>query len=114
MLLTIKQQKTIKAIAYTIEVLFIAVFIALCVAVGMKNKTIKQDNMKIKALTEQVDSLSHANQILGAEEVFTVNVTFELNQKNVLSFSQTNAQNIAREVAKLTRQELVDSLYMKK
>lgn len=114
MLLTVKQQKIVKAIAYTVEVLIVAIFIAMCVAVGVKNKTIKNQNYQIKALTEQVDSLSKVNAALGAETVFTVNVSFELNQKNVLSFAQTNAQNIAREVATMTRQELYDSLYVKK
>lgn len=113
-MLTIKQQKIIKTIAYSLEVLFIAIFITLCVAVGVKNNKLKQQTVQIKALTEQVDSLARVNTALGAESVFTVNVAFELNQKNVLSFAQTNAQNIAREVATMTRQELYDSLYAKK
>lgn len=113
-MLTIRQQKIIKGLAYTFEVLFVVIFIVLAVAVGMKNKTIKNKNYQIKALTEQVDSISHVNQILGAEEVLTVNVNFNITQKNVLSFSQTNAQNIAREVATITRSQLYDSLYNKK
>lgn len=113
-MLTIRQQKIVKTIAYTFEVLFVVIFIVLCVAVGSKNKTIKKENAQIKALTEQIDSLNRVNQALGAENVLTVNVTFELNQKNVLSFAQTNAQNIAREVSTLTRKELYDSLYANK
>lgn len=113
MYLTEKAQKVIKWIAYGIQVILIALVITFGAMTSNRGKTIKQDQIRIKALTEQVDSLNRVNRALGAEDVFTVNVSFNITQKNVLSFSQTNAQNIAREVATLTRQELYDSLYSK-
>lgn len=113
MYLTEKAQKVIKWIAYGIQVILIALVITFGAMTSNRGKTIKQDQIRIKALTEQVDSLNMVNSALGAEEVFTVNVSFNISQKNVLSFSQTNAQNIAREVATMTRQELYDSLYAK-
>lgn len=114
MYLTEKAQKVIKWISYGIQVILIALVITFGAMTSNRGKTIKQDQIRIKALTEQVDSLKRVNSALGAEEVFTVNVTFNLNQKNVLSQTNTNAQNIAKDIAKMTRQELYDSLYSKK
>lgn len=111
MYLTEKAQKVIKWIAYGIQIILIALVITFGAMTSNRGKTINQDQIRIKALTEQVDSLKNVNSALGAEDVFTVNVSFNITQKNVLSFSQTNAQNIAREVATMTRQELYDSLY---
>lgn len=110
-MLTTKAQAIIKAVSYAIQVLLIVLVIAFGCISGNRGKTIRTQNAQIKSLTEQVDSLNRVNRALGAEDVFTVNVTFNLTQKNVLSLAQTNAQNIAREVATLTRQELYDSLY---
>lgn len=113
MQLTETARKAIKWVAGGIEVLLIALLITFGAMTSNRGKTIKQDQIRINALTEQVDSMKRVNAALGAEDVFTVNVSFNITQKNVLSFSQTNAQNIAREVATLTRQELYDSLYSK-
>lgn len=110
-MMTTKAQQIIKLVSYGIQVLLIALVITFGAMTSNRGKTIKAQDMKIKALTEQCDSLRQVNSVLGAEDVFTVNVSFNITQKNVLSFSQTNAQNIAREVATLTRQELYDSLY---
>lgn len=114
MILTEKTQKVIKWISYSIQVLLIVLVITFGCLTSNRGKIIKTQKLQVKALTEQVDSLKRVNSALGAEEVFTVNVTFNLNQKNVLSQTNTNAQNIAKDIAKMTRQELYDSLYSKK
>lgn len=114
MYLTQKAQKVIKWIAYGIEILMIVLVISFGCALSSKNKALKAERQNVKALTEQVDSLQRYAAALGAENVITVNVSFELNQKNVLSFAQTNAQNVAKEVAYMTRQQLYDSLYVNK
>jgi len=114
MYLTEKAQKIIKVVAYFIEALLLALVLVFgCVSTD-RGKTIKNQKAQIKALTEQVDSLQRYCNALGAENVLTVNVAFELNQKNVLSFAQTNAQNIAKEISTMTRKELYDSLYTNK
>ena len=114
MYLTTKAQKVIKWIAYGIEILMIVLLISFGCALSSKSKALKAEQIRVKALTEQVDSLQRYATALGAENVLTVNVSFELNQKNVLSFAQTNAQNIAKEISTMTRKELYDSLYTKK
>lgn len=114
MYLTEKATKVIKWISYGVQVLLIALVITFGAMTSNRGKTIKYQEAQIKALTEQVDSLKQVNTVLGAEDVFTVNVNFNMTQKNILSFSANNCQNIARDVATLTRQELYDSLYAKR
>lgn len=106
--------KTIKIIAYCIEAAIIITLIALAVATGAKNRTIKAQKSEIANLQEQVDSLSKYNKQLAAINGINVEVTFQLTQKNVLSFSANNCQNIAKEVAQMTRGELLDSILLKK
>lgn len=105
-------KQTIVGIALaSIQIVTLILMITFAVMLRHRNITIKQQKNTIKAQTEQIDSLTAVNRALGAEDVLTVNVNFAITQKNVLSFSQTNAQNIAREVSTITRQELYDSLY---
>ena len=106
--------KTIKIIAYCIEAAIIITLIALAVAVGAKNRTIKAQKAEIANLQEQVDSLSKYNKQLAGINGINVEVTFQFTQKNVLSFSANNCQNIAKEVAQMTRGEILDSLLLKK
>lgn len=113
MLLNEKQQKIVKWVAYAVEAIVLVLMITFACITSSQKKTIQQQDFQIKALTTQVDSLTKLNAALGAEDVFTVNVNFNLTQKNILSFSANNCQNIAKEVATMTRQELYDSLYKK-
>lgn len=106
--------KKIKIIAYCIEGLIIAILIALAIATGAKNRTIKAQKSEIANLQEQVDSLSKYNKQLAGINGINVEVTFQFTQKNVLSFSANNCQNIAKEVAQMTRGEILDSLLLKK
>lgn len=104
----------IKIAAYIVEAAIIAVLIALAIAVGVKNKTIKTQRAEIANLQEQVDSLSKYNKQLAGINGINVEVTFQFTQKNVLSFSANNCQNIAREVAHMTRGEILDSILLNK
>lgn len=106
--------KTIKIIAYCIEAAIIITLIALAVATGAKNRTIKAQKAEISNLQCQVDSLSKYNKQLAGINGINVEVTFQFTQKNVLSFSANNCQNIAKEVAQMTRGEILDSLLLKK
>ncbi len=114
MYLTEKAQKAIKWFAYITQVILIALVITFGAMTAARGRVINERNLQVIALTEQVDSLKRVNAALGAEDVFTVNVNFNLTQKNVLSFSANNCQNIAKDVATMTRQELYDSLYAKR
>lgn len=106
--------KTIKIIAYCIEAAIIVTLIALAIATGAKNRTIKAQKSEIANLQEQVDSLSKYNKQLAGINGINVEVTFQFTQKNVLSFSANNCQNIAKEVAQMTRGEILDSILLKK
>ena len=104
--------KKIKIAAYIVEAAILAVLIALAIAVGAKNRTIKEQRTEIANLQEQVDSLSKYNKQLAGINGINVEVTFQFTQKNVLSFSANNCQNIAKEVAQMTRGEILDSLLL--
>lgn len=104
--------KKIKIIAYCIEAAIIITLIALAIATGAKNRTIKAQKSEITNLQCQVDSLSKYNKQLAGINGINVEVTFQFTQKNVLSFSANNCQNIAKEVAQMTRGEILDSLIL--
>lgn len=105
--------KTIKIIAISVEVALVATLIALCIAVGVKNRTIKTQKVEIANLQEQVDSLSLYSKQLAAMDAITVNCTFNVNNKNIFSVNTTQANQIAKTFAEMTRQEVLDSLYKK-
>lgn len=94
------------------------VVVALMITFGgvstSRGRTIKTQKASIERLCRENDSLVKIVNQLGAESVITVNVAFNMTQKNILSFSQNNCQQIAKEVATMTRSELYDSLYVKK
>lgn len=103
-----------KWIPLVIFVILLSLTIIFGVISTKRGKTIKVKDIRIEQLMSQRDSLTSTIQRLGAEDVLTVNVSFNLKQTNVLSFSNNNCQQVAKEVATLTRQELLDmkdSLY---
>lgn len=102
--------KYIKIAAYVIEAAIVVTLIALAIATGAKNRTIKAQKAEIANLQEQVDSLEKQCNELAMLESLHVEVAFQFTQKNVLSFSANNMQNIAKEICYLTRGELLDSL----
>lgn len=106
--------KTLKIVAYTIEAAIIITLIVLAVAVGVKNKTIKTQKAEIVTLQEQVDSLAKYNKQLGAMDAITVNATFNVNNKNIFSINTTQADQVLKTYATITRQEILDSILLKK
>lgn len=112
-MLSDENKKIVKWVSYAVAAIVFVLMITFACITSSQKKTIQQQDFQIKALTTQVDSLTKLNATLGAEDVFTVNVNFNLTQKNILSFSANNCQNIAKEVATMTRQELYDSIYKK-
>lgn len=106
--------KWVKIAAGVVEVILILLLITFGAVSTSRGRTIRQQKSSIERMCRENDSLLNIVHALGAEEVITVNVSFNFTQKNVLSFSQNNCQQIAREVAVMTRSELYDSLYVKK
>lgn len=103
--------KYIKIIAYCVEAAIIITLIALAIATGAKNRTIKSQKSEIANLQEQVDSLQNQCKQLGAMDAITVNATFNVNNKNIFSVNTTQANQVLKTYATLTRQEILDSLY---
>lgn len=106
--------KKIKIIAYCIEAAIIIILIALAVAVGAKNRTIKAQKSEITNLQEQVDSLKKDVRTLGAMDAITVNATFNVNNKNIFSVNTTQANQVMKTYAELTRKEILDSVLLLK
>jgi len=105
--MTIRQQKVIKFIAYAIQIALIVTIITLSCVISNKNVKYKEAKSQVKALTEQVDSLSRINKALGAEVCYSVNCTINLTSKNIMGVNTINSNNIAKTVATTTRQELL-------
>ena len=101
---------TIKWIRIGIEGAFLLAFILLCVAVGVKNKHLKAYKQQLKGQIETVDSLQARCDRLGAEECLTVNTTFVINTKNVLSVNTTQANNVSRTYSAMTKNEVLAAL----
>ena len=103
----------LKWIGLAITSVLLALVIVLSVAVAKKNSSIHTYKYQIEQYEKTIDSLQKYNKQLGGMDGISVTVEFNLTQKNILSFSQSNCQNIAKEVAHLTRKELLDSLKVK-
>lgn len=103
----------LKWIGLAITGVLLALVIVLSVAVAKKNSSIHTYKYQVEQYEQTIDSLQKYNRQLGGMDGISVTVEFNLTQKNILSFSQSNCQNIAKEVAHLTRQELLDSLKVK-
>lgn len=100
--------KIVKIISWVIVIIPLVLSIIFGSVMTKRGKTIKAKDIRIEQLMAQRDSLTNTIQRLGAEDVLTVNVSFNLKQTNVLSFSNNNCQQIAKEVATLTRLELIN------
>lgn len=106
--------KYIKIIAYCVEAALIAVLVILAIATGAKNRTIKAQKSEIANLQEQVDSLKKDVRTLGAMDAITVNATFNVNNKNIFSVNTTQANQVMKTYAELTRKEILDSVLLLK
>lgn len=107
-MLTTRAQQIIKWISYGLQVILIALVITFGAMTSNRGKTIRTQNTQIKSLTEQVDSLNRVNRALGAETCYTVNCTIHLTSKNIMGVNTINSNNIAKTVATVTRQELLN------
>lgn len=103
----------LKWIGLAITGILLVLVITLSVVVAKKNTAIHTYKYQVAQYEQTIDSLQKYNRQLGGMDGISVTVEFNLTQKNILSFSQSNCQNIAKEVAHMTRQELLDSLKVK-
>lgn len=106
--------KWIKAVFVAVTVVMFVIMVTFGTVSTKRGREIRSQKASIERLCRENDSLLNIVRTLGAEDVITVNVAFNFTQKNILSFSQNNCQQIAKEVATMTRSELFDSIYVKK
>lgn len=106
--------KKIKIVSLVVLATVLTVLVALSIAVGAKNKTIREQQRQIAEQTLLVDSLQRQCKSLGAMDAITVNATFNINNKNIFSVNTTQANQVLKTYATLTRQEILDSILLKK
>ena len=104
----LKMNKWAKWIAYGIMTAFVVVFIALCIAVGVKNKTIKSLKAKEYDQTEYVANLRSYADSLAKLNCITVTANVIVNQKGLVNMQQ--ATQISKSVATATREEVLHAL----
>ena len=102
--------KTIKIVSIAIEAVLIAVFIILCVAVGVKNRHIKEYKATIAAQETMMDSLQSRCDRYGQMEGISVNTTFVINNKNIMSVNTNAVSNVTRNYAVMTKQEVLKAI----
>lgn len=104
----------VKIITNIISAVIFVGLIVTIIALGTANKRktaeIKEHKATIEMQSGQIAELKEYTKRLAEINGVQVSVTFELNQKNVLSQVNTNAQAIAKEICQLTRQQVLDSL----
>lgn len=112
--MTLNLNKYWKIALTALGAIFVIAFISLAVAVGAKGKTVRAQRVEIANLQRQVDSLQGQCKSLGAMDAITVNATFNVNNKNIFSVNTTQANQVMKTYATLTRQEILDSILLKK
>lgn len=90
---------------------FLFLFVLFCItALSLRYKGCIKTIEKQKT---EIDSLKRYNKQLAEINGLNVEVVFNFTQKNTLAFSVNNCQNVAKEIAYLTRGALLDSLKKK-
>lgn len=102
--------RKIKLIIYTITTVILISLTAACIGLGIKSSKVKMYKDTIKAQTAQIDSLQRKCEELGNMDCITVNTTFEIHNKNVLSVNTTQANNISKTYSTLTKYEVLAAL----
>lgn len=106
----ITMNKWLKSAIYAFVGAFIGVFILLCIAVAAKNTTIKKLKLENTEYTKTIDSLEARCERYGQMEGISVNTTFVINNKNIMSLTSNAVSNVTRNYAVMTKQEVLDAL----
>ena len=107
-------KKIVKWIPLVIFVILLSLTIIFGVISTKRGKTIKVKDIRIEQLMSQRDSLTNTIQRLGAESCITINCSVNLKSTNVMGVANIHSDAIAKTMASITRQELLDmkdSLY---
>lgn len=104
----LKATKIAKAIVYGLMIAFVAVFITLCIAVGAKNKKIKEYKEGVAYQTELIAKANAKADSLAKLECVSISNTIVINQKGLVNTTQAN--QISKSIATYTRQEILEAL----
>lgn len=102
--------KWLKSAIYAFVGAFIGVFILLCIAVSAKNTTIKKLKLENTEYTKTIDSLEARCERYGQMEGISVNTTFVINNKNIMSLTSNVVNNVTRNYAVMTKEEVLNAL----
>lgn len=103
-------ENTIKWIRIGIEGAFLLVFAILAITVGVKNRTIKTLKDQIRKEWVLTDSLQDRCNRLGQMEGISVQTTFVINNKNIMSLTSNAVSNVTRNYAVMTKEEVLNAL----
>lgn len=105
----IKMNKIIKIISWVIVIIPLILSIIFGSVMTKRGKTIKAKDIRIEQLMNQRDSLTNTIQRLGAEDCITINCSVNVKAPNIMGQQNLHADLIAKTVASITRQELLDA-----
>lgn len=107
----------IEKISNIIAIVIVVGLLALTIIFGCistkRGKQVKAKDIRIEQLmTERAELLDNIEK-LGAETVLSVTCNINIKSTNVMGVNTINSNNIAKEIAQITKKELYDSLYKK-
>lgn len=105
----IKMNKIVKIISWVIVIIPLVLSIIFGSVMTKRGKTIKAKDIRIEQLMAQRDSLTNTIQRLGAEDCITINCSVNVKAPNIMGQQNLHADAIAKTVASITRQELLDA-----
>lgn len=100
--------KIVKIISWVIFVIPLVLSIIFGSVMTKRGKTIKVKEIRIEQLMNQRDSLTSTIQRLGAESCITINCSVNLKSTNVMGVANIHSDAIAKTMATITRQELLN------
>lgn len=101
--------KIVKIISWVIVIIPLVLSIIFGSVMTKRGKTIKAKDIRIEQLMTQRDSLTNTIQRLGAEDCITINCSVNIKAPNIMGQQNLHADAIAKTVASITRQELLDA-----
>lgn len=101
-------KKWIKIAILAVEVLLIVLLITFGAVATKRGKTIKIKENRIEMLQARCDSLSNTISRLGAEDCISITCNVNIKAPNVFGQQNLHADAIAKTMATITRQELLN------
>lgn len=108
-----KISKILSIIGVVLWVALLAMTIIFGCVSTKRGKQIKAKDIRLEQLMAERAELLDNIEKLGAETVLSVTCNINIKSTNVMGVNTINSNNIAKEIAQITKKELYDSLYKK-